>query len=225
MRHHEDIFRMCLTLFLATLAAASRPAVACSDISSEYHITRARPVASVPEGAVQLQVDVPYEEDDLRSRDSGSVVLPVRKVANGTYTGNSVRLSYINRTSCEYFGPTGSNLYVVVYPLIYDEGDPVKDDAGNPIIEVIRYNYNTDPKYIGIVSPPPYGPGDIMTERKVYSCVRRGSYTDEAMDKCLAAKNPDALYRLRQSWIFWLSVAGAVCISIVFVAIKRTSHK
>lgn len=225
MRRHEDIFHMCAALFLACLAAASQQAGACSDVTSERHITRTRPVATVPEGAVQLQVDVPYDEDDLRSRNSGSVVLPVRKVTNGTYTGNSVRLSYVNRTSCEYFGPTGSNLYVVVYPLIYDEGDPVKDDAGNPIIEVIRYNYNTDPKYIGIVSPPPDGPGDLMTERKIYSCIRRGGNKGETMNNCASAKNPDGLYRLYNSWILWLSLACVTCIAAVFIVTKRRISK
>ncbi len=198
---------------------------ACSDGQFESHVTRSRAVATVPAGAIQLQVDVPYNEDELRSLDEGKVTLPVKRVLHGSFEQKSIELDFNNMTSCDYFGPTGKGLYVVVNPWLYDEGDPVKDVSGNPIVDVIRYNWSVDPSYQGKLATFPDGPADVLKERKMFSCVRRGHETEQAIVKCTAAKNPDSLYRPTSTFVLWLGAALTVMGAGAFAVRKMVVAK
>jgi hypothetical protein len=180
----------------------------------ESHVTRDRPVVTVPVGAIQLQVDVPYNEDELRSLRQGQVTLPVKSVLHGSYEDNSIDIDFLNSTSCDYFGPTGQNLYIVVSPLLYNEGDSVKNDDGKALVDVIRYNSNIDPLFQGKLEPFHDGPVDILKERKIFSCVRRGKETEEAFTKCVDAENPDNLYKQGNAGAYWLA-AGILTFSVV----------
>lgn len=215
-----------LRLFAVAGSVASFPAssFACIDGQFESHVTRSRAVVAVPAGAIQLQVDVPYDEDELRSLDQGKVTLPVKRVLHGSYEEKSIELDFRNSTSCEYFGPTGSGLYVVVNPWLYDEGDPVKDDHGKPIVNLIRYNRSVDPSYQGKLAPYPDGSTDIMKERKMFSCVRRGKETAEAIENCTDAENPDDLYRQGTAVAYWIAT-GFMTFAGVALAITMKLKK
>jgi hypothetical protein len=214
-------FSLVLSGFAVLLPAA---ASACQGGQFENLITRDRPVKTVPEGAVQLLVDVPYNEDELRSLDQGKVTLPVKKVLHGSYAEKSVDIEFQNSTSCDYFGPTGPELYVVVSPLLYDEGDPVKDDNGKPIVEAIRCNWSIDPKFLGKLAPFPDGPADILKERKMLSCIRRGREAEEAIEKCFDSKDPDSLYKQGSAGVYWIAV-GFLTFAGVALAVRMKLKK
>jgi hypothetical protein len=205
--------------FAGLMVSFPTSAFACTAANFESHVTRDRPVATVPAGAIQLQIDVPYNEDELRLLRRGQVTLPVKNVLHGSYEDNSIDIDFINYTSCDYFGPTGQNLYIVVYPLLYDEGDPVKNNNGKDLVDVIRYNSNIDPLFQGKLEPSRDGPVDILKERKIFSCVRRGKETEEAFTKCVDAENPDNLYKQGNAGAYWLA-AGFLTFSVVAQAMK-----
>lgn len=205
--------------FAGLMVSFPTSAFACMAANFESHVTRDHPVATVPAGAIQLQVDVPYNEDELRSLTQGQVTLPVKSVLHGSYADNSIDIDFLNSTSCDYFGPTGQNLYIVVYPLLYDEGDSLKNNNGKALVDVIRYNSNIDPLFQGKLEPFPDGPVDILKERKIFSCMRRGKETEEAMAKCVDAENPDNLYKQGSAGAYWLA-AGVLTFSVFALTMK-----
>lgn len=176
-------------------------AIACPNGDSEFLLTRSKSVAMVPEGAVQLLVDVPYDEEVLRSSRDGTVTLPVKKVLHGNFTEDSITFDYYNGNSCENFGPTGSDLYIVIYPLNYAEGDPVLNDKGMQEFDVIRYNWNIDPNQEGVLPPSFLDPYINLPER--YSCFRRGAGEADALEVCGRADDPEKEYRTSWALLAW----------------------
>ncbi len=220
-------FVKCVML-LVTGLMLPHGAMACQGLQYEDHVTRIRPVSNVPFGVVQLEVDVPYDEDKLRSKKSGTVTMPVKRVLHGTFKDKMIKLEFNNMNSCEYFGPTGPNRYIVVYPVLYDEGDPVKNKDGSDFISIIRYNNSIDPEYTGVLDMRKAQPDDIMRERKILSCLRRGggthlnSATGDISKKCFKAKNPDKVFSPIKWWVYGLSAMCVICIALgAFVLWKK----
>jgi hypothetical protein len=220
MRKPEDIdatFLRLVCVLFGLLAFFPTSASACPADIFESHITRSRPVATIPAGAIQLKVDASDDEDELRSLSEGKVSLPVKEVLQGSYKEKFIEIDFTHQTSCDYFGPTGEDVYVVVYPLLYDEGDPVKDAEGKPMMDVIRYNASIDPTYLGKLAPFPDGATDIIRERKIFSCIRRGGCGDKATEICWDAENPDNIYRETSLRAYWFAAGLLILTGIAFI--------
>ena len=169
------------------------PAFACPDGQFESHVTRRQPVENIPEGAVQLQVHAPFEEDALRRLEDFEISLEIERVIDGRFDADSVDLRIKNFSSCDHFGPTGRNIYVVIFPILYSEGD--LDERGKPIFEIIRYTAASDFDYSGNASMHEFNEWARPNESaQRHSCWRRGGHTEEAAVSCANATHPGNMY-------------------------------
>jgi len=168
---------------LATIAFAAwlgiAKAEACSSPEGEFHITRTSPLRTLPQGVVQLQVNVPLDEEKMRSMRSGTITVPVVQTLSGDFNGLQVTFSFEAFTSCHYFGPTGLGLYIVVLPLRYAEGDPVLGAGGRPEISALFLPAEGEPDFSNFMYP------DFAKLPNQLSCVRRAEK--------VAANNPAAV--------------------------------
>lgn len=178
-------------LLLGLLAApsAATNANACAGPDSEFHVTRRIPVKNIPPGTIQLQVDVPYDEEEIRSLDHGTLTLPVVKLISGSFQETSITFNFSTHTSCEYFGPTGKGLYVVLLPHRYAEGDAVLDELSRPVIDALLVPSERQPDFSYYIYP------DFAALPAQMSCMRRAKSANVSdYDACFLKADPSGLF-------------------------------
>ncbi|WP_374414670.1 hypothetical protein [Novosphingobium colocasiae] len=176
--------------FLLVVAAFLAPqvSIACIGPDHESHITFLRAPEKMPLGVVVLQVDVVADEEAIRSSRQDELTFPVIAVVKGYYPDPTVTINYNLMSSCDYFGPVGRGVYLAIFPYKYLEGDYYRNENGS---------IHVDALLLPVIGKPNFSrPGfpDFERTPALLSCLRRGRSSHNALDVCLAAKDPNAVF-------------------------------
>ena len=178
-------------IMMLLLLLGSARASACPGPQYESHVTRQTPLESVPQGTIQLQVDVPLDEEVQRTKRSGRLTVSVLRTVSGDFFAPQITFSFQLHTSCDYFGPTGQGLYVLLLPYRYAEGDPVLNEDGQPDVAALLLPAEGEPDFRHYTYP------DFEKLPQQLSCMRRAraAKSSEGFELCWEAKEPATLFK------------------------------
>jgi hypothetical protein len=176
------------TMMLLIVGAPS--ASACAGPENESHVTRRTPLKLVPQGTIQLQVNVPLDEEVQRSKRSGRLTVSVLRTVSGDFSAPQITFDFQLHTSCEYFGPAGQGLYIVLLPYRYAEGDPVLNEDGQPEVSALLLPAEGEADFHHYMYP------DFKKLAQQLSCMRRARArnSSEGFELCSNAKDPTTLF-------------------------------
>ena len=177
-------------VIMMLLLVGSTCARACAGPQYESHVTRRTPLESVPQGTIQLQVNVPLDEEVQRSKRSGRLTVSVLRTVSGDFRAPQITFDFQLHTSCEYFGPTGQGLYIVLLPYRYAEGDPVLNEDGQPDVSALLLPSEGEADFHHYTYP------DFEKLPQQLSWMRRAraGKNSEGFELCSNAKDPTILF-------------------------------